>query len=491
MSSMIYKRGQVWYWKDPIYGSKENGCQIHMGEAGLRYNRYVVIISAFDENSSFINPICMACTSNDENNESIPVTLSLNGLYSISYCNPNSIFPVNKKMLIRYVCTLSDEDMNKIDMMTMKFMLPNIYDKVCSDNSLRSILGLGNALENITISKHEAIEILNKDFKEKAERVQNFIDEYIEFTGNNNDCLNPYDLKMQYDKYCVKESFPVEFDIMPFISQFCHCIGSKSLLNAINQITVPNLASIINFNGLKFAKDVSISIHIDSSCNKISSISDTNKGKWTDEKIQEFMDLYNSKGPEVVEEVYGLKQSTINNYASKWKNLVNKESLFELTDPIGYIKKISAFSNLCGLIVNQEAKSLIQLGKKYSKNSLKFRNDVTTTCFFASIMFLGIKYECGNGKETKYIFPEINNDMKYIDTFRYIDSIADIINDTKTKKALSENEASTVLTKMRKLYPNLIIDDDWFEFVSNRMKGQFGKNNAIVINATLERILKA
>ena len=70
MSSMIYKRGQVWYWKDPIYGSKENGCQIHMGEAGLRYNRYVVIISAFDENSSFINPICMACTSNDENNES-------------------------------------------------------------------------------------------------------------------------------------------------------------------------------------------------------------------------------------------------------------------------------------------------------------------------------------------------------------------------------------------------------------------------------------
>ena len=113
--SYHFLRGQVWYWNDPIYGKKElNKSPINRNDNILHYSRYVIII----ENTLTISPtscIVIPCSSKRKSRFDIEIPLNHANYVNTTVARISQLFPVNTKDLVRYICTLSEATMEKIE----------------------------------------------------------------------------------------------------------------------------------------------------------------------------------------------------------------------------------------------------------------------------------------------------------------------------------------------------------------------------------------
>ena len=127
--SYTFVRGQVWYWDDPIFGRKDDNTALPMGDASIRFSRYVIVI----QSTATISPnqsasvLVIPCSSGKKTQFDIQVPLHGD---VITYTRTNSIFPAHSKCLQKYICTLSEVTMKNIEDQVLKLLVPSIGGEI-------------------------------------------------------------------------------------------------------------------------------------------------------------------------------------------------------------------------------------------------------------------------------------------------------------------------------------------------------------------------
>lgn len=123
--SYTFVRGQVWYWEDPIYGRKERNEGIPPWDATVRFSRYVIITQSTES----INPVSVLvipCSSGSKTLFDVQVPLTHISHDNTTYARISLLFPAHPKCLQRYICTLSEVTMGKIEEKLLKLLAPSI-----------------------------------------------------------------------------------------------------------------------------------------------------------------------------------------------------------------------------------------------------------------------------------------------------------------------------------------------------------------------------
>ena len=124
-----FKRGDMWWWHDPIYQIKSNNLQVVKGEGTIRHDRPVIIIQnhLLNENETLL---VIPCSSTTKHKCDIAITdPEVQKLYNVTYLRCNKIMPIQVNQLYKYVMSLNDETMNHIEQKLAKLLFPNLkYD---------------------------------------------------------------------------------------------------------------------------------------------------------------------------------------------------------------------------------------------------------------------------------------------------------------------------------------------------------------------------
>ena len=479
MEQRKFKRGQVWYWRDPIYGSKGANKKVHIGEGTYRYNRYVLIISEANDTYNNYLKVVPLTSKHNESLETVPVMFTANNNVKPTYgfAVVNSSFSADPNMMIDYVSTVSDDDMMKIDLMIIKNELPNMYNLISNNKTLRSILGINCTIDDIKLAKIAAIEELKVEDTHNV-IIKKFITDCLVYTGDIEDKIKCNDLITAYQKWCIIENKPMEISITNFLSIFSYCVEGNIFNKVINSLVAGDIANEIVFTKMKLSNDLVIEINASNKCNDFGRIEDNNSGKWTKDKIQEFMDIYNNEGPEACEEKYGLKQSTINKYASKWKNQLSEDECeekytFDIDTTINYLSAISSFMIA---IINND---------KSTKMNKRMYEEGRTTIYYSLIKFLDISYKRGK-PDIYYPSSDCYRDESLYERYKYIYNFGFIIIDVfgrdfknNRSKFNNENDQLIAIARINSLTNRINGDsskiiEEFYEILFSRLKKAFG-----------------
>ena len=128
--TIIFEKGQIWHWEDPIYGSKSDRRAIHKNVSLQCYSRYVLIVQN-TETIRIKEPImCVPLTSSVTDDEIKGKKYMKLLIYNktknaaISYAALDRMFPVSAKSLTSYQCKIGMDEMNSIENM--------LYDLLCT-----------------------------------------------------------------------------------------------------------------------------------------------------------------------------------------------------------------------------------------------------------------------------------------------------------------------------------------------------------------------
>ena len=122
------KRGQLWRWEDPIYGSKSSGKSIHDKEATTRYSRYVIVMQ--DEDTISENSVLVFPATSNPDKDNIKVSIDYNTYVSYAYVKINKCMSVHLNSLREYICTISDQHMKMLSAALIKLTIPEL---VCNE----------------------------------------------------------------------------------------------------------------------------------------------------------------------------------------------------------------------------------------------------------------------------------------------------------------------------------------------------------------------
>lgn len=331
--STCFMRGQIWYWDDPIYGEKGTKQTAAIGEATLRYSRYCLIIGATDTLTQS-GIMAIPCSSSMNTPYDVPIMVAKYFNEGYTYARCKELFPVHSRCLTRYVCTISDEDMKKIEGTLIHLLMPGVYDLIGKD-TYQNTYGL--EYDNI---KYKPIAI---DPDKIESTLIKFIKQHLA-VGTDDDSVTAYELKDAYDQFCMIHRYDTNTDIVEFLDVF-----NKLLNGTTYQFINRSKFNVINYKGIRIVGNLDLNIElnnhsiiIDTDPQIIADDSNTNttdsKAKWNDDTIMEFIKSYQEHGVEYVCEKFELKQSTANNYWYRWKNrldnVTEKGEVAENANPV-------------------------------------------------------------------------------------------------------------------------------------------------------------
>jgi len=260
-----FERAQMWWWHDPTYQNKANNIAMPKGEAVCRHDRPVIIIqdqSTIETGSVLVVP----CSSSTRSKCDLAITdPEIQRSYTVTYLRCDKIMSVDVNQLSRYMLTLNEETMERLEQKIAKLIFPNLkYDwndnkKVYyDDKNIRHIKS--TQLTRIKLYSKDTIdEIPHSKWNEK--KIKEFCEDYIN-----------HPLWMVSEKYNLSE------------------LGCTKLF--YNWRDFCDNPEIINYN-----KAI----------------------KWTPEQKAALVKLYYEKGCSTCMEEYGLSKSTIRGYVSKFK----------------------------------------------------------------------------------------------------------------------------------------------------------------------------
>ena len=104
----VYVKGQMWYWDDPICGSKDNKIGVPVNSSLVHYSRYVIVLQNVDtinNGSILVIPCSTKCR---QNRDKYDVSINMGPLFNntTTFARCESIFPASPKSLTRYICTI-------------------------------------------------------------------------------------------------------------------------------------------------------------------------------------------------------------------------------------------------------------------------------------------------------------------------------------------------------------------------------------------------
>jgi len=311
----MFIRGQVWYWEDPICGKKEFGINVPNNDVNMRYNRYCIIAQTTKTiTNNMILVIPCSSTNNDPNDVKIHLMHLFNENYS--YAKIRSIFPANPKSLTRYICTLSEESMLKIEAEVMKLLTPTIVEMVNHyDIKIFAGIELDNKVDTneSTESKTES-DTSNNNCQtyayDEISNIRDFITQCV--YKENGSRITGYDLKCAYDKYCKDhdmESYLKDMEFIDLVNQLI--LKQKYSGNVTNLRKIEFVDWAFKPSNLTNAESV-IPDSKPIKMKKSTEMTDKKKGRrYSDEEKIKFLEFYKTNGKVATAKEYDLTISSV------------------------------------------------------------------------------------------------------------------------------------------------------------------------------------
>lgn len=319
-NSKLYMRGQIWYWTDPSYGDKVNNKLIELGEGGLRYNRYVMIIQ--DEDTIGSGPIlCIPLSSKKKYGSDVPLHIAHLHDEAYSYARPRQMFSVHPAMLKDYVCTVPDGILSQIDAELAQLLLPSVTS-VMSRAQLRENFGFTFTAVKESVEQPERSRL--------RDHIKWFAKECLKVTSSPDDVLDIYEIKDLYDAFCCVYHLPFVDDIVYFAEAFEFHMNPGSF----NSTHFDGRVRHLKFRGLQIRNVPDVVIDCaNSDAAKITKehfadsieqdVQREPRGPWTKELKQAFVlewgKCENSEDKEKVAQRYSCAVSSARHYFAKWK----------------------------------------------------------------------------------------------------------------------------------------------------------------------------
>lgn len=284
-------RGQVWHWRDPLYGDKSEHKSINVeyGEAITRFSRYVIIIQ--DEETIDVNSVLVIpCSSTQRYETDIEIKLSHSMTNTKTYAQPRKIFSVHPKCLNKYVCSLSSTTMLELDSILVSLICPNLKNYILS-NPNNIIL---STLASINTNK------LNNpsDKDDLKELISDFIDENIIVKPGVDRLIPIVKIKEMFDQYCEY----CNVDLKTFAFYLCKKLNKTDFSNAYNLDT-------FTIRDIEIKGEIYEEIKPPEKETKLAP-----NFKWTPEKKKQFLLDYKNKSLEELSEQYKIKKDSIKRY---------------------------------------------------------------------------------------------------------------------------------------------------------------------------------
>ena len=470
--SNMFMRGQVWYWEDPVYGKKEYGIQVPIGECGMRYNRYCVIVQNTKRIGS--GPILVIpCSSHSDKHHDVKIQIATHTTDHYTYAKPNMVFPVHGKMLTRYICTLSDEAMKRIEAELIKFMIPSVTDAMSYDD-IKKTFGINMTRGNdyIDISRGRNTSML----------IQKFMDSDLDFTGNKEDVLTPTQMKDAFDRFCINRNVPILDDIIQFIDTFMYHRTKDTRLYSNGN---PDYNSL-EFTGVKLMYDPNeekkvvpvVNIAVPEKKTVIASTMSVNApakkphAKWTEETKITFLEIYATKGVTEAAQQFQITISTAKYYRSVWKDLIPEKMEVKSGSTIPSTKDIGeSISMVSALMMNHLARENVYKGLDHIK--LANGNDVDETEFYnkcKSAIYFSLMdlIDVHQNDDNSIRIPKVTKDCKYLKTWHFLDKVFH-------DRSINQTDGKYMMESYRKHYGsyNQGIHIDWIHRFIGKMNRRF------------------
>lgn len=403
--SNLFIRGQIWHWTDPIYGSKKEGNLVDLGERTMRYDRYVLIVQTTDliEGGSIL---AIPLSSSERTDFDVQIPLAHVYNRGFSWARVRSMFPVHPRCLDRYICTVSDDIMKRVDAEIVKLILPEF--SLIPVNVLKNITGINMNWRDEVVEKIPGVSYI------KENNIRLFVRSHIAF--DNNSCLTIYDIKDKYDQYSMIHDIDISDDIVEFMDMFMRVMNIES-----KRFTSVEKYEMIKFRGIKIVGNLYINVMMES--HDIISDQDIQKpGKWNDDSILEFLKCYRDEGFDAVLERFGIKENTARSYYSKWKkkyaDLMSSSLPLPDTKDIRY--SVSKIANIiCDTCREENMYSIMEVYERdpvLHSDESEFYKKLGNNIYYSLIDFLNIRIQ---GDE--YLIPFLNENSNNLITWRFFD----------------------------------------------------------------------
>lgn len=457
-NSTLFIRGQVWFWEDPVYGRKENNSEISIGEATLRYSRYCIIAQTtdtIDSNSVLVIP----CSSSNHTPHDVPVPLTHLFHDNFTYARTKLIFPVHPKFLQRYICTLHDDVMKQVEIELIKMLVPSIVNIPDAELS-RFNLNLQSNIEEPIIPRDPNLFEIN---------VKSFIKDHLVIAGDDT-LMSSYELKDAFDQYCMIHKLNVINDIVEFLEIFTRITNNNGYHFQDKQ-----RYNVVEFRGLKIRGKLKLSILM-TERDIINPVDPQRPGKWDDDSISEFLNVYNTEGIDAASEKFALKPSTATNYWYKWKDKMKENNTPVIRSGIPSTtdipKSISKVSNMIrDRLKHYDAYALVEDFEKDPNKHLDedaFYAAASSSLYYSLLDLLSIRKDDSG----KFFIPLVNENSKYLQTWHFFDKVY------HDRRISVTRDGDKMLELYFKYFPNYTgIDFDWIQKMKHRLKNRMNLND--------------
>ena len=335
--SSMFRKGQIWYWEDPIAGKKDDGYTMPIGEAAVRFSRYVLIVQDPDTIGS--KSVLVAPISSKISNSEYDVKCHITKMYceTTSYIRTASLMPVHPAFLKDYICTVSNDTMETVDGCILKILAPYVIKAIrnikCDPEQILSV-NLKNESSDIT---------LKDNFVKKC--VKEFMQDCVT-PANSEVKISAKTLKNFYDRYCNDRDIVHlgNCDLIQFINEFLRLTTNKFIsarrINYANFV-FKGINVSLNKNDEKPADVPEIVVEVtetdnDDSINTVitnngsgqetlffdeigdGSIHFNAPNKWTAESKKLFIQLCETNGVDEAAKQFNISTDTAKNYYAKW-----------------------------------------------------------------------------------------------------------------------------------------------------------------------------
>ena len=130
----IYERGQIWWWKDPVYGDKKDGVELPIDRGRVTYSRSVLLL----QDPITINGAKCAIVVPLSRSSKSGIEFEFQGNVK-TYINCSSITTIHLDNLSRYMAKASEELMSEVARAITYYILPNTYNQLSEGSQLNVV----------------------------------------------------------------------------------------------------------------------------------------------------------------------------------------------------------------------------------------------------------------------------------------------------------------------------------------------------------------
>lgn len=255
--SSVFCRGQVWYWDDPLYGTKGNQ-DVSIGEGTLRYSRYVIIaqdIDSIDRKTILVIP----CSSKTHSTTDVQIPISHLFAEKLSYARCNMLMPVHKTTLHHYVCTLQDDTMACIDGMLLRLLMPRVTNKF-NDGALEALFN---------VNMNEASDRFHEYFIKIDEVLTKFCAIELEQTGESSHRISVQNLMDRFGKFCMMQGVDPVDDVAEFVYRITRVLHACDIGSPRMKLLRQSALSNGVITGVKFINEINEDLVVATCDNKV------------------------------------------------------------------------------------------------------------------------------------------------------------------------------------------------------------------------------